>query len=60
MNSLREDLKPRPRGSLRMSRIAMHVYHKYLYISLPSSAKQNVKYPNDALSEARELRRLIY
>ena len=43
-----------------MSRtIAVHVRYKSLYISLPSSAKQQREMTKSALSEERELRRLI-
>ena len=38
----------------------MHVRHKSLYISLPSSAKQQREMTNSALFEERELRRLIF
>ena len=37
----------------------MHV-HNYLYISLPSSTKQQHEMTNSALCEERELRRLIF
>ena len=40
--------------------IAVHVRYKFLYISLPSSAKQQREMTNSALSEERELRRLIF
>ena len=41
-----------------MSRtIAVHVRYKSLYISLPSSAKQQREMTNSALSQERELRR---
>ena len=40
--------------------MAVHVRCKSLYISLPSSAKQQRKMTNSALSEKRELRRLIF
>ena len=44
-----------------MSRtIAVHVRYKSLYISSPSSAKQQREMTNSALSEERELRRLIF
>ena len=44
-----------------MSRtIAVHVRYKSLYISLPSSAKQQREMTSPALSEERELRRLIF
>ena len=43
-----------------MSRtIAVHVRYNSLYISLPSSAKQQREMTNSALSEERELRRLV-
>ena len=43
-----------------MSRtMALHVRDNFLYISLPSSAKQQREMTNSALSEERELRRLI-
>ena len=43
-----------------MSRtMAMHVRYNFLYISLPSSAKQQREMTNSVLSEERELRRLI-
>ena len=38
----------------------MHVRYKFLYISLPSSAKQQLEMTNSALSEERELRWLIF
>ena len=38
----------------------MHVRSKSLYISLPSSAQQQREMTNSALSEERELRRLIF
>ena len=38
---------------------AVHVLYNFLYISLPSSAKQQREMTNSALSEERELRRLI-
>ena len=37
----------------------MHVRYNFLYISLPSSAKQQREMTNSALSEEREQRRLI-
>ena len=44
-----------------MSRtMAVHVRYNSLYISLPSSAKQQREMTNSALSEERELRRLIF
>ena len=44
-----------------MSRtIAVHVRYNSLYISLPSSTKQQREMTNSALSEERELRRLIF
>ena len=39
--------------------IAVHVRYNFLYISLPSSAKQQRKMTNSVLSEEHELRRLI-
>ena len=39
--------------------IAVHVHYKSLYISLLSSTKQQRGMTNSALSEERELRRLI-
>ena len=42
-----------------MSTIAVHVRYKSLYISLPSSVKQQREMTNSALSEERDLRRLI-
>ena len=38
----------------------LHVHYKSLNISLPSSAKQQREMTNSALSEERELRRLIF
>ena len=38
----------------------MHMRYKSFYISLPSSAKQQREMTNSALSEERELRRLIF
>ena len=38
----------------------MHVRYKSLYISLPSSAKQQREMTNSTLFEERELRRLIF
>ena len=38
----------------------MHVRYKSLYISLPSSAKQQREMTNSALSDERQLRRLIF
>ena len=38
----------------------MHVRYKSVYVSLPSSAKQQREMTNSALSEERELRRLIF
>ena len=38
----------------------MHVRCNFLYISLPSSAKQQREMIDSALSEERELRRLIF
>ena len=44
-----------------MSRtIAVHVRYKSLYISLPSSAKQQREMTNSALFEEREVRQLIF
>ena len=44
-----------------MSRtIAVHVRYKSLYISLPSTAKQQREMTNSALSEELELRGLIF
>ena len=40
--------------------MTLHVRYKSLYISLPSSAKQQREMTNSALSEERELRRLIF
>ena len=40
--------------------MAVHVRYKSLYISLPSSAKQQREMTNSALSEERELKRLIF
>ena len=40
--------------------MAVHVRYKSLYISLPSSAKQQREMTNSALSEERELRRLMF
>ena len=40
--------------------MTVHVPYKSLYISLPSSAKQQREMTNSALSEERELRRLIF
>ena len=39
--------------------MAVHMRYNFLYISLPSSAKQQREMTNSALSEERELRRLI-
>ena len=39
--------------------MAVHVRYNFLYISLPSSAKQQRKMTNSALPEERELQRLI-
>ena len=39
--------------------MAVHVRYNFLYVSLPSSAKQQREMTNSALSEERELRRLI-
>ena len=38
----------------------VHVRYKSLYIPLPSSAKQQREMTNSALSEERELRRLVF
>ena len=44
-----------------MSRtMAVHMRYKSLYISLPSSAKQQREMTNSALSEEREVRQLIF
>ena len=44
-----------------MSRtMVQHVRYNSLYISLPFSAKQQREMTNSALSEERELRRLIF
>ena len=40
--------------------MAVHVRYKSLYISLPSSAKQQREMTNSALSEEREVRQLIF
>ena len=40
--------------------MVLHVRYNSLYISLPSSAKQQREMTNSALSEERELRRLIF
>ena len=40
--------------------IAVHVRYNSLYISLPSSAKQQREMTNSALSEEHELRRLVF
>ena len=40
--------------------MAVHVRYKSLYISLPSSAKQQCEMTNSALSEEREVRQLIF
>ena len=40
--------------------IAVHVRYKSLYISLPPSANDNMKFTNSLLSEEREPRRLIF
>ena len=40
--------------------MAVHVRNKSLYISLPSSAKQEHEITNSALSGELELRRLIF
>ena len=39
---------------------SVHVHYKSLYISLPSSAKQQREMTNSALSEEREVRQLIF
>ena len=44
-----------------MSRtMAVHVRYKSLYISLPSSAKQQREMTNSTLSEEHEVRQLIF
>ena len=44
-----------------MSRtMAVHVRYKSLYLSLPSSVKQQREMTNFALSEEREVRQLIF
>ena len=40
--------------------MVLHVRYNSLYISLPSSAKQQREMTNSALSEEHELRRLIF
>ena len=40
--------------------MAVHVRYKSLYISLPSSAKQQHEVTNSALSEEHEVRQLIF
>ena len=40
--------------------MAVHARYNSSYISLPSSAKQQREMTNSALSEERELRRLIF
>ena len=40
--------------------MVLHVRYNFLYISLPSSAKQQREMTNSALSEERELRRLFF
>ena len=40
--------------------MVLHVRYNSLYISLPSSAEQQREMTNSALSEERELRRLIF
>ena len=40
--------------------MAVHVRYQSLYISLPSYAKQQREMTNSALSEERELQRLIF
>ena len=40
--------------------MAVHVRYKSWYISLSSSTKQQREMTNSALSEERELRRLIF
>ena len=40
--------------------MVLHVHYNSLYISLPSSAKQQREMTNSALFEERELRRLIF
>ena len=47
--------------SSELNRLLQAVHVRYsLYISLPSSAKQQREMTNSALSEERELRRLIF
>ena len=40
--------------------MAVHVRSKSVYISLPSSAKQQHEMTNSGLSEEREVRQLIF
>ena len=40
--------------------MTVHVCYKSLYLSLPSSAKQQREMTNSALSEEREVRQLIF
>ena len=40
--------------------MAVHVRYKSLYLSLPSSVKQQREMTNFALSEEREVRQLIF
>ena len=40
--------------------MVLHVRYNFLYISLPSSAKQQREMTNSALSEEREVRRLFF
>ena len=40
--------------------MVLHVRYNSLFISLPSSAKQQREKTDSALSEERELRRLIF
>ena len=65
LGSLRKPRRQRQRERREtkglMSRtIAVHVRYNSLYISLPSSTKQQREMTNSALSEERELRRLIF
>ena len=40
--------------------MAVHMHYNSLYISLPSSAKQQSEMTNSALSGEREVRQLIF
>ena len=40
--------------------MVLHMRYNFLYISLPSSAKQQREMTNSALSEEHELRRLFF